>query len=259
MTPRTGRALATLGALALVGGTALAAQAGAASTARSIEMRGLPAVERVVVTFAGDRIRATGDHVEALDPNPGDGRASVRVRGPGIASAAAPAARDGVGVRIASRPGSVVALVTAPPGRFKFVSYRVAGGNRLVVDLWRATTDRRATRLDDRCLRLTAWRGGAAPAVTGLELRPLFEHNVVTSLRAENAGGRTISLQPRIATGFRFRPDFSGYIRPGRFGGPLPHSLTTPRRAMLEAWSTSARDGSLECLVQVPVQLTPRS
>jgi hypothetical protein len=28
-------------------------------------------------------------------------------------------------------------------------------------------------------------------------------------------------------------------------------------RAMLEAWSSSAKDGSLECLVQTPVRVAP--
>ena len=138
------------------------------------------------------------------------------------------------------------------------MSYRVAGSrDRLVIDLWRATTARAARRLDDGCLRLVSWRGGAAPRVRGLELQPLFEHTVVTALRAEGAGGSTISLRPRTATGGVLRPDFSGYSRPGRWGGALPHNLPAVQRAMLEAWSTSAKDGSLDCLVQVPVLLRP--
>jgi hypothetical protein len=99
-------------------------------------------------------------------------------------------------------------------------------------------------------------RRGAA-RVRGLEREPLFEHTVVTSLRAEGAGGSTIALRPRPSAGFRFRPDFSGYSRPGRFGGPLPYSVAAPRRAMLEAWAASAKDGSLQCLVQTPVLLRP--
>jgi hypothetical protein len=93
--------------------------------------------------------------------------------------------------------------------------------------------------------------------VRGLELRPLFEHTVVASLRAEGAGGSTLALNPLTASGFRFRPDFSGYLRPGRFAGPIPVTVTAPLRVMLEAWSTSAKDGSLECLVQTPVLLRP--
>ena len=37
----------------------------------------------------------------------------------------------------------------------------------------------------------------------------------------------------------------------------MRQSVSGPTRAMLEAWSTSAKDGSLECLVQVPVILRP--
>jgi len=259
-------AMTNLGRGTMLAASALAAaavgvaapQAPAALTAEGVQIRGHAAHERIVVAFTGGRLRGGEGQVHTPDPSPGDGRATVRVSARGITSTAKEARRAGVRVSIVRRRGSVVALVLAPRGRFKFVSYAVDGtGRRLVIDLWRATTAPAAAIRDDGCLRLTAWRGGSRPAVRGLELVPLFEHTVVASLRAENAGGTTLGLAPLTATGFRFRPDFSGYLRPGRFAGPIPHSLDRSRRAMLEAWSSSARDGSLECLVQVPVMLAP--
>ena len=242
---------------ALVGLGAPAAALGAL-TATHVTVTGRAASERVVVAFAGGTLTGLARQVDTPDPGPANGRATVRVNATGITSTAAAVTRNGVHVRIVRRPGNIVVLLDGVPDRFKFVSYRVSGArDRLVIHLWRANTRRAATIIDDGCLRLTAWRGGSAPRVRGLELEPLFEHNVVTSLRADDAGAATIALRPRIATGFRFLPDFTGYSRPGRWGGPLPHTLSAPRRAMLEAWSTSAKDGSLECLVQVPVLLRP--
>jgi hypothetical protein len=37
----------------------------------------------------------------------------------------------------------------------------------------------------------------------------------------------------------------------------MPYIVTARHRAMLRAWVTSARDGALECLVQVPVLVRP--
>ena len=55
-----------------------------------------------------------------------------------------------------------------------------------------------------------------------------------------------------------FLPDFSGYASPGRWGGSMPvPAASHGARAMLEAWSSSAKDGSLECLVQTPVRVAP--
>lgn len=254
---RSSAAGAIAGAVALTA-LALAPAAHGALRATDITMTGRAASERIVITFAGGTLTGLERQVDAPDPQPGDGRATVRVNARGIGATATPASRGGVAVRIARRPGSIVAVATAAPGRFKFVSYRVSGDRRhLVVDLWRATTAPRARILDDGCLRLTSWRGGAAPRVRGLELVPLFEHTVVTSLREQDAGDTTVALRPRTAVGAVPRPDFSGLVRPGRWGGPLPHSVTGPRRVMLEAWSTSAKDGSLDCLVQVPVVIRP--
>ncbi|WP_217912874.1 hypothetical protein [Miltoncostaea marina] len=247
-----------LAGAALAAGLALPTAAVGALRATDVTLSGNASVARAVVAVDGGTLSGLERQVDALDPSPADGRAVVRINAAGIRTTAGEATRDGVRVRVRGRPGNLVVLLDAAPGRFKFVSYRVPGSrDRLVIDLWRATTARAAQRLDDGCLRLVSWRGGAAPRVRGLELEPLFEHTVVTSLRAEGAGGSTISLRPRTAVGGVFLPDFSGYRTPGRWGGPLPHSLPAEQRAMLEAWSTSAKDGSLDCLVQVPVVLTP--
>ena len=258
------RRLTALAAVAVAAGLVAPATGLGALTATSVSLHGRAAYEQVVVSFGGGTLSGLQRQVDALDPAPGDGRAVVRVNGRGITATAAPATRAGVRARLARRPGNVLVLLDAPPGRFKFVSYAVDGTHRhLVIRLWRATTSSAARILDDGCLRLTRWSGHAQAVIRGLELTPLFEHGLVLSLREADAGARTIAQTPVTATPGVFLPDFSGYRSPGRWSGRLPFAIAAPvgtpaaLPAMLEAWSTSAKDGSLECLVQTPVVARP--
>ncbi len=254
---------------ALAGAAALAAlgapsQGAGALTATGAGIAARPAYHQVVVPFAGGTLTGLERQVDAPDPSPGDGRAVVRVNGSGITARPVTTRRGGVTVRLARRPGSVLVIADGPPGGWKFVSYAVDGTRtRLVVRLWRTTLDGRARVLDDGCLRLTRWTSRGVVRASGLELRPLFEHGLVMSLRREGAGGRTMALRPLTAVEGVFLPDFSGYARPGTWSGRLSVAVAAPigtspaMRTMLEAWSTSAKDGSLDCLVQTPVILRP--
>ena len=256
--------LAALGAILLLAAAALWAPrpAAAALTAGSIRIVDRPASVRVIVHFRGGRLTGLANQVDAIDPDISDGRAVVRVNAPGIRTSAPAAGRAGVVVQIARRGGHIVVLLDERPGsvgRFKFVSYRASvPRNVLVIDLWKTTTRRAAAIRDDGCLRLTHWSGGSGRiSARGRELTPLFEHGLVLSLRLEGAGGATLALTPVTAREGTFRPDFSGYSVPGRWSGALHPSVSGRTRAMLEAWSSSAKDGSLECLVQVPVVVRP--
>jgi hypothetical protein len=248
-------ALAAAAVLAL----ALAPRASAQLTATDLRVASNPRVVRVIVDFAGARLTGLARQVDAVDPGIADGRGLVRVNATGITSGAAPATGAGVTASVARRRGSIVVRVQGAAGRFKFLQYKVSvPRNVLVIDLWKATADRAATVLDDGCLRLTSWSGtGGRGRARGLELQPLFEHGLVLSLRAPGAGGSTLALRPLVATEGTFLPDFSGYAVPGRWSGATPLVGGLPRRAMLEAWSESAKDGSLDCLVQVPVRVIP--
>jgi hypothetical protein len=256
--------LAALGAVVLLAlaGLWVPRPAAAALTAGSIRIVDRPASVRVIVHFRGGRLTGLANQVDATDPDITDGRAVVRVNARGIGTRAPAAGRAGVVVQIARQGGHILILLderSGSPGRFKFVSYRASvPRNVLVIDLWKATTRRAATIRDDGCLRLTHWGdGNGRTSARGRELTPLFEHGLVLSLRLEGAGGATVALTPVTAREGTFRPDFSGYRVPGRWSGTLRQSVAGPTRAMLEAWSSSAKDGSLECLVQVPVILRP--
>jgi hypothetical protein len=260
---RTSRALALAAAAGAIVAAAPSA-ATAALTATGVSLAGRPAFEQVVVPFAGGTLTGLERQTDATDPAVADGRAVVRVNGRGITARPVTRTRGGVTARLVRRTGSVLVVLDTPTSAFKFVSYGVDGSRtRLVIRLWRATVSPAARVLDDGCLRLTSWNGHGGARASGRELRPLFEHALVLSLRAAGAGGATLAETPLTATEGTFLPDFSGYATPGRWTGRLRVTLGSPGgtppglRAMLEAWSTSAKDGSLECLVQTPVILRP--
>ncbi len=236
------------------------AGATAALTATGVTPTGRPAYVQVVVPFSGGVLTAFEREVDAVDPRAGDGRAIVRVNGRGITARPVTVTRAGVTARLVRRPGSVLVVLRGTAGLHKFVSYAVDGSRtRLVIRLWRATTSARARRLDDGCLRLSRWSARSGVRARGLEREPLFEHGLVLSLRAAGAGAATLAERGLIATEGTFRPDFSGYLVPGRWRGTLAVPAGTPpgTRVMLEARAESAKDGSLECLVQTPVVLRP--
>ncbi len=213
------------------------------------------AFTRVVVNLPAAATLSSGENgVETTDPSPLDGRAVVRARTTGTRTGASEIRRAGVHVRVRGNPSGFTVLVDSQRGTLKFVSYRSPSGERLVIDLWRNTTSGSARILSDGCLRFDAWSAAATFAkARGRELTPLFEHGLVLTLRREGPGPTVIAEKPLIATEGTFRPDFSGYLVPGRWSGKLTFAAATPRRAMLEAWSASAKDGSLDCLVQTPV------
>jgi hypothetical protein len=250
----------TLVTAALVAAGVLATPALATGALRADDVRIVdrPASVRVLVQFTGGPpLAGLERQTDALDPEPLDGRAVVRVNATGISSGVSPITRAGVRVRISQRPGNLVMLLDGAAGALKFVSYRVSvPRNLLIIDLWKVTTARGARILDDGCLRMTGWSAaGRRARARGRELEPLFEHGLVLTLRG--AGGTAIAEKPLIATEGVFRPDFSGYAVPGRWHGSMPYAVASRRRAMLEAWVASAKDGSLDCLVQTPVVLRP--
>lgn len=224
-----------------------------------------PAAVRIAIVLpAGTNLGASSADVEATDAAPADGRAVLKVSAAGLAVRAKNATGAGITVRLRPRANGATVLVLGRRHALKFVSYGRPSGRRLVIDVWRNTTAAGARILNDGCLSLTRW--GTTPGIAtarGRELTPLFEHGLVLSLRREGPGRSLIAETPVTATEGVFKADFSGYRIPGRWNGSLPFTLvpdpgTTRTRAMLEAWSSSAKDGSLVCLVQTPVILRPR-
>lgn len=247
--------MSTVAALVLAGTLLAPSLAQGALRADEVRIAKNPSLVRIVVQFSGGPpLTGLERQTDALDPEPLDGRAIVRINAAGIRTVAAPQTKFGVTATVIQRPGNLLVRTTAQPGTLKFVSYRVSIPRKvLIIDLWRVTTQPAARRLSDGCLRMTSWSGRAGRArARGRELQPLFEHGLVLTLRGPD--GAPIAEKPLTATEGVFKPDFSGYLVPGRWAGsmavpPAGHGV----RAMLEAWSSSAKDGSLDCLVQTPV------
>ena len=228
---------AALVALALVPG----AGSTVSLTATGVRAGHHPAYLRVVVDFAdGDLMRY---EPTLLDPEIWkDGSIRLEVAHRGIRTDVRGATVQGVRVEIAQRAGRLVLRLVSEPHRFKYVSYRVLDSpERLAIDLWKSRVPTRvATIRDDGCLRITGYTGGPGVSMTGRELVPLFEHTVVVRLRDRN--GKLLGQRPLIAAN-------------GRWGTSFTYSVSRPQRATVEAVSESAKDGGLECLVQVPVLL----
>jgi hypothetical protein len=196
--------------------------------------------------------------VDAPDPDPLDRLGVVRINAAGISSGAAPVKKAGVEARVIRLPGRLLVRMESDTRSLKFLQYQVSvPRNVVVIDLWKVTSAAGARVLSDGCLKMSSWSaaGGRAKA-SGLELQPLFEHGLVLTLRGSD--GSPISERPLTATEGVFKPDFSGYASPGHWSGSMPvPAAAHGARAMLEAWSSSAKDGSLECLVQTPVRVAP--
>ena len=264
--PQIRRALLGGVSLALVVSLAPTATAAHKQSASGIYISQRPAAVRIAIVLpAGTDLGAPTSDVEAVDAAPLDGRAVLKVRAAGLAVRSQNATGAGITVRLRPRPGGATVLVGGRRHALKFVSYGRPSGRRLVIDMWRNTTAAGARILNDGCLKLTRWATTPGIATArGRELQPLFEHGLVLSLRREGPGRTLIAETPVTATEGVFKADFSGYRIPGRWNGSLPFTLvpepgTTRTRAMLEAWSASAKDGSLDCLVQTPVIVRPRT
>ncbi len=227
---------------AIIAATAPAA-ASASLTASGARIGAQPGFTRVVVDFAGAPFEL--NEADATDPSPSDGRARVEVRHAAIAVRALDLAGHGVRLRM-SRPaaGRAAIVLTSAPGAFKYL--RVSGlhsPERLVLDVYRSTPPAAAAEIrsaPDGCLALrSVQRSGRAFVVRGVESN-VFEGSfqlVVRDARGRVVGRRTITARGAWRKGVGYR------------------GVTSAQAGTIEAVASSAKDGSLACLVQRRVAL----
>ena len=200
-----------------------------------------PAYVRVVVDFTDGTLRH--DEVRTVDPRPFDGTARLRVDHPRVQAQAPRTAALGVRVRVVEGTNRIAVRIRAARRRFKYVSYAVVGGDRLAIDLWKSRPPGAAAEVrvgPSRCLTLRrVVRGPRIVRGFGRE-RNLFEHTVVSVLRGR--GGGVLARKPTIATR-------------GRWSARLGYRVARRQAGTFEAFARSARDGSLDCLVQRRVVL----
>jgi Immunoglobulin-like domain of bacterial spore germination len=223
-------------------GLASPAAASAALTATGVRIGDRPAAVRVVVDFSGGRLEL--GEVIATDPGPGDGRARLRLTKRGVLTRAAARRAHGVSVRVVQGRGRISVRIAAARGRFKYMAVSaLRGPERLVIDLYRSrppSPEAEIRSAPDGCLGLASVRReGRRFVVRGRE-QDLFEHALV--LRVRDAQGRLVGSRPLTAAA-------------GRWRGSVRYRVGAGQAGTLEAVAHSAKDGSLDCIVQVRVRL----
>jgi hypothetical protein len=237
------RLVLALGLAVLVGGV-MAPQASAALTATDIRVGDHPGFVRVVVDFTGGRVEP--GEVVATDPNPfPDGFVRLPLTRAGVRTTADPVREHGVFARIAQTSGRRITIrLSGADRRFKYVGYFAAHTpERLVLDLFKArppTDAAEITRGRGGCLRLTDHQVTRDRVTAEGRERNLFEHSLVVRLRRN--GGRIHRQKPETAFQRMWSTDFT--YPPAR-----------RQTGTLEAVALSAKDGTLDCLVQVRVRM----
>ena len=230
-------------ALSLVSGAVLAPPASAVLTAREIRIGHHPGFVRVVIGFTGGRVEP--GEVVATDPNPfPDGFVRLPLTRAGVRTTADPVRGEGVFARIAQGSGKITIRLTGDDRRFKYVGYFAQHTpERLVLDLYKARPPSDAaeiTRGRGGCLRLTDHAVTRRQVDAEGRERNLFEHSLVVRLR--RSGGRV--HRQKAETAFQ-------RMWTTRFDYPPARRQT----GTLEAVAFSAKDGTLDCIVQVRVRM----
>ncbi len=234
-----------LAALAAILAASAPGSAAASLTVSGGHIGTQPGFTRVVVDLTGGAFEI--NEADATDPSPSDGLARVEIRHAAIAVRAFDLFGHGVRMRV-SRPaaGRAAIVLSSAAGAFKYM--RVSGlhaPQRLVIDLYRAAPPAVAAEVrsaPNRCLVLRSIRrSGRVLLVRGVE-RDLFEGTfqlVVRDARGRVVGRRTITARGAWRKGVGYR------------------GVKSRQAGTVEAVASSAKDGSLACLVQRRVSLVP--
>jgi hypothetical protein len=134
--------------------------------------------------------------------------------------------------------------LTGTDRRFKYVhAFAQHTPERLVLDLYKSRPPTEAaeiTRGRGGCLTLTDHRVTSRRVTAEGRERNLFEHSLVVRLRRN--GGRIHRQRPETAFMRRWSTEFT-------------YPRTVRQTGTLEAVALSAKDGTLDCIVQVRVRM----
>jgi hypothetical protein len=233
-----------VGAVVALVACAVLPQAAAAAplTATQIRIGDHPGFVRVVVDFSGGTVAF--NELEATDPDPfPDGFVRLPMVHPGIKTTATPVRAEGVFARIAQGGSRITIRLTGTDRRFKYVGYTVQHTpERLIIDLYKSRpprADAEITRGRGGCLTFTGHSVTRKRVKAAGRERNLFEHSLVLRLRRTGGGihrqKAETAFQRRWSTNFTYRP-------------------AKRQTGTLEAVALSAKDGTLDCLVQVRVR-----
>jgi len=228
---------------ALVMAAVLAPPAAAAPlTATQIRIGDHPGFVRVVVAFTGGRVEP--GEVVATDPDPfGDGFVRLPLTRSGVRTTAARVTRHGVFARIGHVPGRITIRLSGADRRFKYAGYfALHSPERLVIDLYKSRPPSDAAEIArgrGGCLTLGSHSVTRTRVTASGRERDLFEHSLVVRLR--RTGGRIHRQKPETAPNRRWNTSF-------------PYPRAARQTGTLEAVALSAKDGTLDCIVQARVR-----
>ena len=173
-----------------------------------------------------------------------DGFVRLPLTRAGVRTTAAPVRDEGVFARIAQGSGKITIRLTGADRRFKYVGYFAQHTpERLVLDLYKARPPTNAAEIlrgRGGCLRLTSHTVTRQHVNAEGRERNLFEHSLVVRLR--RSGGRIHRQKAETAFMRRWTTSFD-------------YPATSRQDGTLEAVALSAKDGTLDCLVQVRVRM----
>jgi hypothetical protein len=238
--------LGALGAAAVLLAWPSAAQARGGLTAEAVRIADHPAFVRVVVDFRGGRLEP--GEIVATDPSPfADGVVRLPVERRGIRTRVRRAAAEGVRARLRRSGDRLVIRLAGARHRFKYAGYSaLRRPERLAIDLYKSAPPGAGAQIRHApggCLTLESFAVGARSVTASGRERDLFEHGLVVRLRGPH--GHVLRQRPVIAAN-------------GRWTARLRFTPSRRRAATLEAVAESAKDGTLECVVQARVVLPGR-
>ena len=148
-------------------------------------------------------------------------------------------------VRLSAATGRVIVRLESARRAFKYLRVSALHGpERLVLDLYSAKPPTKAAEIRTgrrNCLKLTSVSpDGRGFRVRGVE-NQLFEGSFI--LRVRDATGRSVGRRVMTAR--------------GAWSARVAYRVSSVGTGTLEAVAESAKDGSLDCLVQVRVGLNP--
>lgn len=236
-----------MGAVIMVLALVLAAVAAAAThlTATALRIGDHAGFVRVVVDLTGGKAKL--GEVLFADRLFKAGKLFPTLSHHGVRTTAAPRSGAGVSARVGSSGGGNVLLFsfTAAKRRFKGVEESALHSpERLVFDLWKAAPPTAAATVrSDGCLAIDGFTvSSGRVSAHGRELQLLFEDTFSVQVRGSSGAvlGRKTVTTPV-----------------GPWQRSVGYNVAKRQRGTLEAWVLSARDGSIDCLAQVPVTLQP--
>jgi hypothetical protein len=246
--PTARRLTAAMVLTSLVAGGASAASGSSLRLTGTREDNNRPGQLRVIVGFSGSGLRA--NRVVANDfTHPGGdpttlATASLTISQTAVASVPVLRAPDGTIIRVTHRGTSARLIIEPKAGRYKYLYYRVADRQHILILLWRSVVPAAPAYAikgyPPGCLTLShSRRSPGRITVSGTE-HGIFEHQFTLALRGR--AGRQLSHTTVHAVN-------------GVWNGTLSYHLSHEQWVTLEAVAASPKDEAIACIAQAAVKL----